>query len=60
MCIPELYVLLSKSRRPTAEFLSVAMFVMARFVLGLGIPFAIVGGSSLIGGQWINHQSVCA
>ncbi|KAF5322271.1 hypothetical protein D9619_000128 [Psilocybe cf. subviscida] len=26
-----------------------AMFVVARFVLGFGIPFAIVGGSSLLG-----------
>lgn len=28
----------------------VAMFVVARFILGLGIPFAIVAASSLIGG----------
>lgn len=27
-----------------------AMFIIARFFLGLGIPFAIVGASSLIGG----------
>jgi hypothetical protein len=26
------------------------MFVMSRFVIGLGIPFAIVAASSLIGG----------
>jgi hypothetical protein len=26
------------------------MFVIARFILGLGIPFAIVAASSLIGG----------
>jgi hypothetical protein len=28
----------------------VVMFIMARFILGVGIPFAIVAASSLIGG----------
>lgn len=32
----------------------VAMFVIARFILGLGIPFAIVAASSLIGGKRIS------
>ncbi len=27
------------------------MFVIARFILGLGIPFAIIAASSLIGGK---------
>jgi hypothetical protein len=28
------------------------MFLMARFVLGIGIPFAIVAASSLLGGAF--------
>lgn len=32
------------------KYFAVAMFVIARFILGLGIPFAIVGASSLLGG----------
>jgi len=31
--------------------MSVAMFVISRFILGLGIPLAIVGATSLIGGK---------
>ena len=36
---------------------SVAMFVIGRFVLGCGIPFAIVAASSLIGGESNNDGS---
>lgn len=38
--------------------MSVVMFVISRFILGLGIPLAIVGATSLIGGKlwtsWLN------
>lgn len=37
--------------------LAVAMFVIGRFILGLGIPFAIVAASSLLGGQPIIETS---
>jgi hypothetical protein len=33
----------------------VAMFIMSRFILGLGIPIAIIGASSLLGGMsWLS------
>lgn len=33
------------------QSLTVGMFVASRLVIGLGIPFAIVAASSLIGGK---------
>jgi hypothetical protein len=43
---------LSTSRR-TIEFLAAHMFIAARFILGFGVPFSIVGSASLIAGEII-------
>lgn len=39
------------------ERYSVAMFIVARLLLGFGIPFAIVAASSLIGGMFLFIRS---
>lgn len=35
---------------------AVAMFIISRFILGMGIPFAIVAASSLIGGATLTRD----
>lgn len=52
-CIPESYVpsfLRSCQAYINGLHNTVAMFIIGRFILGVGIPFAIVAASSLIGG----------